>query len=737
MHKCGLDYVVASVKVTSRDSVSQQPGYFTRGTGLPTKLTVMGIPDKCVNIEKAYIWFSYSLPLKKAPQPFNVQIRNPQNKEIYRPSTIAGRGTNGEGTGWNDDSKIHHRLDVTDIISGNGEYTINMNADSYYLDGVSLMIIYSNMNAPYQGHIVINDGFVFRVDKIGEPSQLRHDIIGLNVCESTYHTRAFALFSDLQTNQTINAVFNFNFNFITALRKFWNFETSSNFPLAKGQNKFVFGIEPELEKSSDQYTWLMAGLYYRTNNCFSCESNVDIQIQQSTNSICPGEEVVLTANIPANYKESEAKYLWSSDPVGFTSNQKTIKVYPSTKTKYTVDVILGDNCLRGKQTATIELMEPPVADAGEDIKLCGNGQLKIGKPASKGTPPYKYEWSPAEGLSNVNAESPICSAKRDITYFLKVIDSKGCFSYDTVNVKRYDLEAPKIQVIGSVAICKCSSTEITVIGDYDNYKWNTGETTKTIKVDKAGEYYVTVMDKSGCFNSSEPIQIKNIAAQTVVSLNEELIQAKLGEDITIPLKIKSSQNLNECGLHNYEATISFNRSVLVPINNTPLGQIIEPNRHINLKGRRNPNDTLLLNMQFKAVLGNSDFTKVKLESFKWTECESDISTLDSAVKIIDICEAGGLRLFDSKAVVTNLKQNYPNPFDKSTKIEFSTSQASKAQLIIANLLGETIASFDYDCQANIQYELNLDAVNLPSGVYCCRLIINGKEYNRIMRKIGA
>lgn len=737
MHKCGLDYVVGSTKVTSRDSISHKPGYFTRGSGLPAKVTITGIPANCVNIEKAYLWFSYSLPGKKPPKPFDVQVTNPNHKDIYRPTTVSGSGPNGEGTGWNDDSKIHHRLDITDIISGNGDYTVNVNnADAYYLDGISIIVIYTNMNAGYQGHLVINDGFIAKTDQYNYPSPVRHDFIGLNVCETTSDTRAFMLLSDMQTNQTVRALLNFNFDFVPVVRKFWNFETHSGFQLLQNQNKYVMWVEPEEPISTDQFTWLLAGIYYKTQHCFECRTSIDVNIRQTADFVCPGEEAELTANIPPNYSEADAKYEWTSEPAGFNSTQKTIKVKPTEKTKYIVNVIVGNDCLRGYQETNIDIYTPPKADAGEDIRLCGNGKLNIGKPATSGTPPYKYEWSPALGLSSTTVESPLVTRTQDISYIVKVIDGHGCTDYDTVNVTTYDLQPPKIQVIGKTDICACDYTEITTVDDYQNYKWNTGETTKSIKVNKAGEYYVTVIDKSGCTNSSEPIQINNIAATTIVSLNDYLITTKIGEDITIPLHIKSSKNLNECGLYNYEAKISFNRTILVPINNTPFGQIIEPNRIIAISGKRNPGDTVLTYLYFKAVLGNSDHTKVNLESFRWTECESSIAMIDNAVQITNLCEAGGTRLFFPNAVPNSLKQNYPNPFDKTTKIEFTARADSKAKVIISNLLGEILQTYEYDCKANSKYELNIDAFSLPAGIYCYKLIIGGEEYNRIMRKLG-
>lgn len=68
-----------------------------------------------------------------------------------------------------------------------------------------------------------------------------------------------------------------------------------------------------------------------------------------------------------------------------------------------------------------------------------------------------------------------------------------------------------------------------------------------------------------------------------------------------------------------------------------------------------------------------------------------------------------------------LGQNYPNPFNPVTKIKFSITTASFAELKIYSILGQEIASL---LQENLRpgvYEATFNAVNLPSGVYFYRL----------------
>lgn len=66
-------------------------------------------------------------------------------------------------------------------------------------------------------------------------------------------------------------------------------------------------------------------------------------------------------------------------------------------------------------------------------------------------------------------------------------------------------------------------------------------------------------------------------------------------------------------------------------------------------------------------------------------------------------------------------QNYPNPFNPTTKISYAIPQNSFVELKVFNLLGQEIATLVNQERPAGNYEVNLDASNLPSGVYLYRL----------------
>ena len=64
-----------------------------------------------------------------------------------------------------------------------------------------------------------------------------------------------------------------------------------------------------------------------------------------------------------------------------------------------------------------------------------------------------------------------------------------------------------------------------------------------------------------------------------------------------------------------------------------------------------------------------------------------------------------------------LEQNFPNPFNPSTKIKYQIADAGFVNLRVYDVLGnEVVTLINNEMQAG-SYEVEFDASNLPSGIY--------------------
>jgi photosystem II stability/assembly factor-like uncharacterized protein len=64
-----------------------------------------------------------------------------------------------------------------------------------------------------------------------------------------------------------------------------------------------------------------------------------------------------------------------------------------------------------------------------------------------------------------------------------------------------------------------------------------------------------------------------------------------------------------------------------------------------------------------------------------------------------------------------LSQNFPNPFNPSTKIQYSVPQSFKVRIKVYDILGNEIETLVNEEKPAGTYELTWNALNLPSGIY--------------------
>ncbi len=74
-----------------------------------------------------------------------------------------------------------------------------------------------------------------------------------------------------------------------------------------------------------------------------------------------------------------------------------------------------------------------------------------------------------------------------------------------------------------------------------------------------------------------------------------------------------------------------------------------------------------------------------------------------------------------------LSENFPNPFNPSTRIRYSVIEAGQVKLDIYNVTGEKLFSLVDQYQSPGNYEVDVTFASAPSGVYLYRLESAGKS----------
>lgn len=150
-------------------------------------------------------------------------------------------------------------------------------------------------------------------------------------------------------------------------------------------------------------------------------------------TICEGNsaslKVELTGDNPWDLEYSDGVDTFSIP--GINSSPHLIVVNPlSTTTYYLVSIEDVHGCSGTVSgTATVNVDEQPVADAGQDVSICFGEESKLN--ASGGV---TYSWSPETGLSDPGISNPIASPIATTTYFVTVTDNNGCENFDELTV---------------------------------------------------------------------------------------------------------------------------------------------------------------------------------------------------------------------------------------------------------------------------------------------------------------
>jgi hypothetical protein len=182
-------------------------------------------------------------------------------------------------------------------------------------------------------------------------------------------------------------------------------------------------------------------------------------------------------------------YLWNT---GAT----TLSLTNLSSGTYTLTVTDASGCTR-VSTTTINLSAPPTVNlTPTNVGCVGANTGSVAAVVTGGTAPYSYAWSN-------NATSATITGVAAGTYSVTVTDARGCTSTRSVTLT----QATAIVITPTVVSATCLPVgSIAVVatggsGTY-TYRWSNGATTATISSLAGGNYTVTVMDGSGCTNSS-------------------------------------------------------------------------------------------------------------------------------------------------------------------------------------------------------------------------------------------
>jgi len=256
----GLNYVEAS-ELTETRTASYG---FNIAYGLPASLSITGLPTSAT-IDTAFVYFAASYT-EATPPVCSITITNPASVVNTYPCVNIG---SGGPVCWGETGTATYRIGVSPAISGNGTYSVNISGftnPNWEVDGVTLLIVYTDPALTDTGTIVIADG-----DLPYTNSSFNYVLSGFTACHSgSSKGNAFVLAGDIQSNVQTFATFAMNGGSKDYPSGFWDFDTLGT-SIASGQNTVAYSNNI----TADCYVICMAGVYFQkcvSSNTSGCPS---------------------------------------------------------------------------------------------------------------------------------------------------------------------------------------------------------------------------------------------------------------------------------------------------------------------------------------------------------------------------------------------------------------------------------------------------------------------------------
>ena len=243
--------------------------------------------------------------------------------------------------------------------------------------------------------------------------------------------------------------------------------------------------------------------------------DIAVAVTSDKDTLCFGASTQLHATVTGG--SGSYGFSWTSDPVGFTSNEQDPAVSPGVTTAY--HLIVTDGTMSIEDDITITVIDLPDVDLGPNISLCEGASTIL----DAGPGFASYNWS-------TGSTDQMITANQSAVYWVDVTNDFGCADRDSVEVFINPL--PIVDLGADYSFCEGTMTTLDAGSGFSSYLWSTGAAEQSITVAEAGEYWVAVTDQNTCSNADTVnLTIDPLPEQTVIVSGPDTVNYYL-EDIS-------------------------------------------------------------------------------------------------------------------------------------------------------------------------------------------------------------
>lgn len=212
---------------------------------------------------------------------------------------------------------------------------------------------------------------------------------------------------------------------------------------------------------------------------------------QGPTTLCPGDNVTITAN-------SGSSYLWST-----SETTQTINV--SQAGNYSVTVTNSIGCEANSNIVAISLSQPNASITALTPTTICIGDSTILE-ANIGN---AYLWNTGAVTRSITVYTPG-------NYTVTVTNIDNCTAVSAPEQVTVNTAVATITALGPTTLCPSDNVVLEANSGL-SYLWSTGATTQTISVSATGTYVVTVVNNNGCSEVSSPVATTVSVPQAIIT----------------------------------------------------------------------------------------------------------------------------------------------------------------------------------------------------------------------------
>ncbi|MCX6180637.1 MAG: gliding motility-associated C-terminal domain-containing protein [Bacteroidetes bacterium] len=171
-------------------------------------------------------------------------------------------------------------------------------------------------------------------------------------------------------------------------------------------------------------------------------------------------------------------YLWNS-------GERTKSISTSAVGKHKLTAIASNGCVVS-DSVNLLLYPMSVVDLGPDKSICAGVDNTLDAGAG-----FSYLW-------NNNLSTQTISVSESGIYSVVVTDKNGCKATDSVTIQWSSEVLPIVDLQSEFFVCAGEETVISVQTNGSSILWSTGDTTASVKINRAGNYSVKVSNGLSC-----------------------------------------------------------------------------------------------------------------------------------------------------------------------------------------------------------------------------------------------